>query len=74
LSNKQQLPGWIVIDFISFFYTKEIESVLLQNGYSLEENVTLKDLNSRYFAPVGRTLPENQLFNLEYFVIAQSQD
>jgi hypothetical protein len=23
---------------------------------------------------IGRTLPENQLFNLEHFVIAQSQD
>lgn len=60
--------------WISFYGDEEIESVLSQNGYSITENVTLKDLNSRYFAPVGRTLPENQLFNLEHFVIAKSHN
>ena len=60
--------------WISFYGAEEIESVLSQNGYSIKENVTLKDLNSQYFAPVGRTLPENQLFHLEHFVIAKSQN
>jgi len=27
---------------------------------------------ARKFAPVGRTLPENQIFKLKYFVIAES--
>ena len=58
--------------WISFYGAEEIESVLSQNGYSVKENVTLKDLNSQYFSPVGRTLPENQLFHLEHFVIAKS--
>ncbi len=58
--------------WISFYGAEEIESVLSQNGYSIKENVTLEDLNSQYFAPVGRTLPENQIFKLEHFVIAQS--
>ena len=60
--------------WISFYAAEEIESVLSKNGYSIKENVTLKDLNSRYFAPVGRTLSENQLFQLEHFLVAKSQN
>ena len=60
--------------WISFYSTKEIENVLLQNGYFIEQNLTLTDLNSQYFAPVGRALAENQLCNLEHFVIAKSHD
>ena len=51
-----------------------MENVLLQNGYSIIESVTLKDLNSQYFTPVGRTIPENQLLQLEHFVIAKSKE
>ena len=58
--------------WISFYTAEEIGSVLSQNGYSIEENVTLEDLNSMYFTPVDRTLPENQIFKLEHFVIAKS--
>ena len=58
--------------WISFYTAEEIESVLSQNGFSIEENVTLEDLNSVYFTPVGRTLPENKIFKLEHFVIAKS--
>ena len=60
--------------WISFYGAEEIESVLSQNGYSVKENVTLRDLNSRYFAPVGRALSENQLLQLEHFVMAESQN
>ena len=58
--------------WISFYSTEEIEDLLLENGYSINENVTLEDLNSLYFGPVGRTLPEDQIFKLEHFVIAES--
>jgi len=58
--------------WISFYTAEEIGNVLSQNGYSIEENVTLEDLNSVYFTPVDRTLPENQIFKLEHFVIAKS--
>lgn len=58
--------------WISFYSDKEIESLLSQNGYSIKENMTLEDLNSEYFAPVGRTLPENQLLKLEHFVVGRS--
>jgi len=60
--------------WISFYGAEEIERVLSQNGYSIKENVTLKELNSRYFVPVGRALSEHQLFQLEHFVIAKSQN
>ena len=59
--------------WISFYSDGEIESVLSQSGYSIIENVTLKDLNSQYFTPIGRTISENQLFQLEHFVIAKSK-
>ena len=58
--------------WISFYSEGEIDSVLSQSGYSIIENVTLKDLNSQYFTPVGRTVSENQLFQVEHFVIAKS--
>ena len=58
--------------WISFYTAEEIESALSQNGFSIKENVTLEDLNSVYFTPVGRTLPENQIFKLEHFVTAKS--
>ena len=60
--------------WISFYTAEEIASLLSRNGFSVEENVTLEDLNSLYFTPVGRTLPENQIFKLEHFVIAKSQN
>lgn len=60
--------------WISFYDDEEIKKLLSKNGYSIKENVTLEDLNHRYFSPVQRTLSENQLLNLEQFVIAKSQN
>ena len=60
--------------WISFYTAKEIASLLSRNGFSVAENVTVEDLNSLYFTPVGRTLPENQIFKLEHFVVAKSQN
>jgi len=59
--------------WISFHSAKEIESLLSQNNFTLIENKTLADLNSKYFTPVGRTIPENYIFKLEHFVIAESR-
>ena len=56
--------------WISFYSKEEIENLLSQNGFSIEEDVTLEDLNSIYFGPVGRTLAENQIFKLEHFLVA----
>ena len=58
---------------ISFYSAKEIEDLLSQNSFTLIENRTLNDLNSKYFTPVGRTIPENRVFKLEHFVIAKSR-
>ena len=59
--------------WISFYSAEEIESILFQNNFTLIENKTLADLNSKYFTPVGRTIPENHIFKLEHFVIAESK-
>ena len=59
--------------WISFYSDAEIEDLLLQNGYSIKDNVTLEELNSLYFSPVGRALNENQIFKLEHFVVAESK-
>lgn len=58
--------------WVSFYNEKELESLLSENGFSIKQNMTLKDLNSEYFGPVGRTLRENQLFNLEHFLVANN--
>ena len=60
--------------WISFYTAEEIASLLSRNGFSVTENVTVEDLNSLYFTPVGRTLRENQIFKLEHFVVAKSQN
>ena len=57
--------------WISFYSAKEIEDLLSQNSFTLIENRALDDLNSKYFTPVGRTIPENRVFKLEHFVIAK---
>ena len=58
--------------WVSFYNERELESLLSENGFSIKQNMTLKDLNSEYFGPVGRTLRENQLFNLEHFLVANN--
>ena len=59
--------------WISFYSAKEIEDLLSQNNFTVIEDKTLADLNSKYFTPVGRTIPENHVFKLEHFVIAESK-
>lgn len=58
--------------WISFYSNEEIKSLFSQNGYFLKENMTVEDLNTAYFAPVGRILPENQMLKLEHFVVARA--
>ena len=57
--------------WISFYADIEIERIFTTNGFSIKGNAALADLNSRYFTPVGRTIPESRLFNLERFVVAK---
>ena len=60
--------------WISFYSAEEIQKLLSQNGFNIIENKTLADLNSKYFAPVGRMIAEEHIFKLEHFVIADSKD
>ena len=70
----QTLSAKVGEPWISFYRDEEVESILAENGYSIKENVTLEDLNSLYFGPVGRTLSENEIFKLEHFVVAESKE
>lgn len=56
--------------WISLYNTQEIESMLTKNGFTIKQNLIFQDLNSVYFSPVGRTLSENKILNLEHFLIA----
>jgi len=58
--------------WISLYSDEEIENLLALNGFSVEENLTFAELNSLFFAPLGRDLPENQIFKLEQFLVAKS--
>ncbi len=57
--------------WISLYTAEEMETLLSLNGFSVIENTSLAELNPVYFAPVGRTLPEDHIFKLEHFVIAK---
>lgn len=57
--------------WISFYTAGEMKEVLAQNGFTVTENKSLADLNSEYFAPVGRALPDEHIFKLEHFVVAK---
>ena len=70
----QTLSAKVGEPWISFYRDEEIESILAENGYSMKENVTLEDLNPLYFSPVGRVLPENQIFKLEHFLVATNEN
>ena len=59
--------------WISFYSAEEIQDLLSENGFIVIENQTLADLNSKYFAPVGRLIPEDFIFKLEHFVVANSK-
>ena len=56
--------------WISFYREAEIGDMLSQIGFVIQKNVTLEDLNSLYFGPVDRTLPENQILKIEHLLIA----
>ena len=60
--------------WISFYSAEEIQNLLSENGFIVIENQTLADLNSKYFAPVGRLIPEDFIFKLEHFVVANSKE
>ena len=57
--------------WISFYTAGEMKEVLAQNGFTVTENKSLADLNSEYFAPVGRALPDEHIFKLEHSVVAK---
>ncbi|MEZ8741290.1 hypothetical protein AB6E21_14750 [Photobacterium swingsii] len=58
--------------WVSFYNAEEIEVLLSLNGFTVKENRTLADLNDVYFSPAGRSIPEDQIFKLEHFVVAES--
>ena len=58
--------------WISLYSDEEIENLLALNGFSVQQNLTFAELNSLFFAPLGRDLPENQIFKLEQFLVAKS--
>lgn len=57
--------------WISFYTAGEMKEVLARNGFTVTENKSLADLNSEYFAPVGRALPDEHIFKLEHSVVAK---
>lgn len=58
--------------WIGLYSNEEMKEILLSAGLTIEENKTLEDLNPLYFGPVGRLLPENEIFKLEHSVIAKN--
>ena len=67
----QALSARVGEPWISLYTSEEINGLLSQNDFSVTQHKTLAELNSVYFTPVGRTLPENHILKLETFVVAQ---
>lgn len=67
----QNLAAKVGEPWISFYTHEELETILAKHGYTINDDKALKDLNKKYFTPVGRTIPENHLFNLERNLVAQ---
>ena len=58
--------------WISFYSKKEIEKLLIQNGFKLKEIKKLEDLNDKYFVSINKPIEDSNIFNLENFVLAQN--
>ncbi|PQJ23413.1 class I SAM-dependent methyltransferase [Tenacibaculum sp. SG-28] len=67
----QDLAAKVGEPWISLFTAKEVKDLFGKYGFSVTENKTLADLNAEYFTPVGRTIPEREIFKLEHFVVAK---
>lgn len=67
----QDLAAKVGEPWISLYTAKEIEELFAKFGFSVTENKTLADLNTLYFTPAERTIPEYEIFKLEHFVVAK---
>jgi len=69
----QYLSAKVGEPWISLYSQEDIKELLDEFGFTLIENKCLKNLNSVYFGPLGRKLPENEIFNLEHFAVAKKK-
>lgn len=67
-----KLAGSVSEPWVSLYREKDIGNLLHQHGFKVQDSKNLEDLNHVYFAPVGRALPEHQIFKLETFILATS--
>ena len=68
----KKIVGALGEPWISFYSKKEIEELLIQNGFRLKEIKKLEDLNDKYFISINKPIEANKIFNLENFVLAQN--
>lgn len=59
--------------WISLYSKEEIKNIFISYGFTILEDKTLSNLNSKYFEPLGRKLLEKELFNLEHSLVAESK-
>ena len=50
-----------------------VANILKKYDLNIIEDTTLNDLNKKYFKPLGRELPDNEIFMLERFLLAKFQ-
>lgn len=60
--------------WISLYTNKEMQDLCFQYGFLVVDHKVLADLNAAYFTPVGRTIPEAHLCNLEHFLVVKSAE
>ena len=60
--------------WISLYSNKEMEHICSNYGFSVVDHKLLADLNAAYFTPVGRTVREAHLCNLEHFLVVKTAE
>ena len=56
----------------SFYSGQEVERLLNESGFQLKQLTSLDDINTLYFKPKGREVPQSEIMKLEHFVVARS--
>ncbi len=57
--------------WVSFYSHSELSELFSGLGWEISADKTLSDLNTPYFKPLGRELPEKFIFNLEHNLVAK---
>jgi O-methyltransferase involved in polyketide biosynthesis len=72
VENVRKMPGATGEPWISGWTQVEFATFLKELGYQVESDTTAKDYNDSYLEPLGRRMKEEEILNMERFVVAKT--